>query len=94
MTKHKKSGWRYQAVYNGDDDELRTFSICEVYLDKNGKLETWTENSSIAPSGWTLEELTGDLRLMLNDISRWKPVLFDSLQIGMIFDEHSNTEDY
>ena len=46
MSKSKNGGWRYQVVYiehgNGDNEGIVEFSICEVYLDKDGKLEMWS----------------------------------------------------
>lgn len=96
MTKDNKDkyngGWRYQAVYAENNNEMGGtycgYTICEVYLDKDGSLETWTEKSSIAPSGETVDELTNDLQLMLNDIAEWKPVPFESLYIGMVFERN------
>ena len=77
--------WRYQAVYLERDMGEKEYSICEIYLDKNGKLEAWTENHQMSPYGFTLKELRGDLRIMMKDVRKWKPVDFNSLQIGMTF---------
>ena len=83
--------WRYQAVFgeneNDFDGTCNVYTICEVYLDADGKLEFWTESEAIAASGETIEELTADLQLMLKDISTWQPIHFDSLEIGMTFEK-------
>jgi hypothetical protein len=83
-----KSGWRYQAVYIEDGNKKHSYSICEVYFDDNGKLETWTASKAIAAFGESVEELTNDLHYMLDDVQSWKPVPFDSLKVGMEF-EHT-----
>jgi hypothetical protein len=87
----EKGGWRYQAVYIerdiGEDKKAKEYSICEIYLDKDGKLEMWTENPSIAPYGLSYAELAGGLRLMLEDIAIWEAVAFDSLCAGMTFEK-------
>ena len=81
--------WRYQIVYvehsNDDGDKSCVFSICEIYLDKYGKLEAWTENPQMKPYGETLDELIGDLQMMLDDAHKWEPVSFSSLKTGMTF---------
>ena len=85
--------WRYQAVYRkiGSGDSERTeYSICEVYLDESGKLEGSTESPSMTPHGESLSELIGDLEMMLEDISKWKPVDFDKMQVGMTFERTEN----
>ena len=88
--KEKNSSWRYQAVYiehNTDEPEKTLeFSICEVYLDKDDKLEMWTESRQISPMGDTIDELLGDLQLMIDDVRNWKPVGFNSLSVGMAFE--------
>lgn len=65
--------WHYLPVY-GEHEGSREYSICEVYLDYDGRVANWTERRAIAPSGDTLEELQGDLQHMLNDVARWEPV--------------------
>ena len=83
----KSASWRYQPVYREYDTGTKEYSICEVYLDKNEKLEMWTENYSIAPFGsGNIDDLIGDLELMIDDARKWKPVSFNSLTKGMIFE--------
>jgi len=86
----KDGGWRYQAVYTSHDNDVGgnffAFSICEVYLDKEGKLEFWTENPKMEPSGETYDELIYTLEMMMNDVRKWKPVLFDKMQVCMTFE--------
>ena len=82
--------WRYQPVYiehNVDDEVIKEFSLCEVYLDSNDKLEMWTEKHEIAPHGNDIEDLVGSVELMLNDARRWKAVPFESLRVGMKLEE-------
>ena len=84
----RKGAWRYQAVYVTPNDDVIEYSICEVYLDKDDNLEAWTENFNISPSGNTIEELVGDIQLMLGDAKKWKAVPFDSLCVGMNFERN------
>jgi hypothetical protein len=94
MSKSKKESgsWRYQAVYiekdNHEGGTDKAFSICEVYLDEDDKLEMWTEKPNMSPYGESVEELTGDLETMLEDVKRWKSVNFELMEKGMIFDEN------
>src|SRR6478609_2507378 len=37
----REGGWRYQPVYR-DDPGGQTITLCEVYLDADGRLEGWT----------------------------------------------------
>ena len=89
MKNKLKDCWRYQAVYverkHEEGESTKEYSMCEVYLDKNGKLEAWTESKSIAPYGESIDELNNDIQLMLNDLSKWTAVAFDSLYVGMEF---------
>ena len=81
-----KSCWRYQLVYTvNEHSELREYSICEIYLDENGKLKMWTESPAMRPYGNDEEELIGDLQLMLNDARSWDAVPFDALEKGITF---------
>jgi hypothetical protein len=72
MRRKKDGCWRYQAVYIereiGENEKVKEYSICEIYLDKDEKLEMWTENPSIAPYGLSYDELIGSLHLMLEDV--------------------------
>jgi len=67
----------------------KAYTICEIYLDTNGRLEGWTDCKAMAPNGETIEELTDDLKMMLKDISAWKPVSYDSLTAGMTFEQNA-----
>lgn len=87
--------WRYQPVWTEQRGE-KYYGLCELHFDGAGKLESWTENPSIAPGGNLWTELTGDLTMMLADAYRWRPVSFDSLAPGMTFErllseEHCET---
>ena len=47
MNKPTDNIWRYQAVHVSEPNKLggiyRGLKICEVYIDKKGKLRMWTE---------------------------------------------------
>lgn len=75
--------WLYLPVFV-TLDESREYSFCEVYLDNEGRVKTWTESHEIAPSGETLEELQADLQHMLDDLARWEPVELSTLARGMV----------
>lgn len=75
--------WRYQPVWKDYPITGRVYSLCEVYFDKDGKLESWTENPAMTPSGNDIADLQGTLERMLSDTRRWEPVDFDSLVPGM-----------
>lgn len=45
----------------------REYSFCEVYLDDDDCVGTWTESRAIAPSGSTFTEVRSDLEHMLSD---------------------------
>ena len=88
MGKNENGGWRYQTVYieHGTGDEItREYTLCEVYLDKDGKLESSTVNHAMSPMGDSVDELIGTLQIMLEDAAKWEPVEFESMQVGMIF---------
>lgn len=74
--------WHYLPVYI-EDGEQRAYTICEVYLDNEGCVTTWTATRTIAARGASPIELKADLEQMLNDVDRWEPVAFHSLQPGM-----------
>lgn len=74
--------WHYQPVYETEDDGTRCYSLCEVYLDGDGKLKGWTQNPSMKPQGTTVEELVRDLGRMLAATSEWEPVEFSELKVG------------
>jgi len=76
------SAWHYLAVFV-ERDESTEYSVCEVYLDDDGCIESWTESSSIAASGEGVDELRADLSHMLNDVARWEPVRFSDLEVGL-----------
>lgn len=98
MTKNKNGSWRYQAVFVEEDPTAKdvdmnlSFSVCEIYLDEDNRLKTWTERRDIPPRGYAFEELVGDIRLMLNDVLMFKPVPFDSLYVGMTFEANDKQD--
>lgn len=59
--------WRYQPVWIEHNGEL-VYSLCEVYFDKAGKLEHWTESPAMIPQGdGDVQGLRKDLTHMLCD---------------------------
>ena len=82
--------WHYLPVWEreeGDDSGERFYSICEVYLDENDKLEFWTKGPSIGAGGSSIDDLLGDLELMMRDVKKWKAVGFSALEKGMKFEK-------
>jgi len=94
MGKNENCSWRYQTVYiehgTSDDEITREYTLCEVYLDKDGKLEGSTENHAMSPMGDSVDELIGTLQIMLEDAAKWEPVEFESMQVGMTFRKKEN----
>jgi len=84
--------WRYQPVWV-DHGEERVFSLCEVYIDKDGRLEGWTEKPVMEAIGIDdAQDLRDCLAQMLADSYRWKPVAFSSLKVGMTFERYATHE--
>jgi hypothetical protein len=81
--------WHYQPVYvesTHEGETVRVYSLCEVYLDSDGRLESWTD-SQIDPIGNdTVTDLQGTLAFMLADTHRWAPVAHNALKRGMCFE--------
>ncbi len=79
--------WRYQPVLvrQGEESYL---SLCEVYLDAEGRLSAWT-GPGMSPQGNDAEDLEGDLANMLAETRRWAAVPRDELKVGMAFEERA-----
>jgi len=80
--------WRYQAVWREGTGVLageRHYSICEVYLDDDGRLANWTENPAIAPGGESWEDLQRSVGRMYEECWNFEPVAVADLQAGMTF---------
>lgn len=78
--------WRYQPVWvKHEKTDLVSYSLAEVYLDKDGKLKSWTADPVIAPHGNDLNDLQGSLALMISDAFKWEPVEHRKLRVGMRF---------
>lgn len=84
--------WRYQPVIIGEGEDA-VVVLCEVYFDKNGKLEMWTQEPRMSPQGSDVLELSGDLMRMYVDTLSWFPEPFDNLHIGMTFTPAVTMED-
>lgn len=82
-------GWRFQIVWGEDrlgEHSDKWYSLCEVYFDKAGKLESWTADPSIRPIGNDPGDLRKELVRMLVDAHKWRPVKFSELRVGMTFE--------
>ena len=78
--------WRYQPVITGTHGEPdQTLSLCEVYLDEDGKLASWAKALDCAPFGDNIAELLSDIRRMKADAKQWKPVHASELKVGLAF---------
>lgn len=86
LAKWRHGSWRYQPVIRTVDAGT-AITLCECYFDADGKLEAWTENPAIQPQGETIEELFADILYMMADAYCWVAVPFDSLQVGMTFQQ-------
>lgn len=73
------SHWRYQSVIKDG-----VVSLCEVYIGEDGKLDGWTDGKMI-PQGENYQELLSDLAAMAEDCSKYEPVEYAELKIGMVF---------
>ena len=87
MDDFEVSKWHYLPVYIEYDDGHREYSLCEVALDKDGKLLAWTKNYKMSPYGDDIDDLIGDLQDMYQDARKWKAVKFSSLKEGMVFEQ-------
>lgn len=63
--------WNYR-VFRQTYKDIHTYHIYEVYYDKNGKPEMWTDDP-VEPGGETLKDLASDLKYMAQALKR--PVL-------------------
>ncbi len=80
-----KMTWRYQVVWTEEGGE-RIYSVCEVYLDEDGRLDSWTTDPVMRPIGEDRDDLEWTLVAMLADTGEWAPVNFASLKVGMVFE--------
>lgn len=64
--------WNYRAVKQTVAGE-EIYRIYEVYYTDDGGIEGWTAKP-ICPQGETLDDLVGDLKMMLHDTQK-RPVL-------------------
>jgi len=88
-------GWHYLPIIandgdNGNATDSPWYSIIEVFLNDDGKLEYWDSSPRQAPGGETIEELENDLANMLHDLRHWEPVEYSSLTAGMEFKPKHN----
>lgn len=77
--------WRYQPVWVGTPEDP-SYSLAEVYLDAEGRLENWTQDPAMRAIGNSIPDLIGALALMIGDAAKYKPVAFSSLAVGMVFE--------
>jgi len=69
--------WNYRAIKETDHGE-DIYRVYEVYYDKAGELNGWTEEP-ICPQGDTLEELRAELTTILVDVT---PAVSSSPETG------------
>jgi hypothetical protein len=74
--------WHYLTVYRDRGDE-RYFSLCQVHLDEEGKLDFWVPDPEASPGGDDSRSLARTLGLMMLGARAWKPVRFEDLKPGM-----------
>lgn len=67
--------WNYRIIHH-DKSDYPDFAIHEVFYDKDGKVESWTEHP-IDVSGESNAEIVRVLKMMLKDVSKY-PVLVES----------------
>jgi hypothetical protein len=72
--------WHYLAVRKQQGVDL-WIEIHEVYLDRAGRIEFWTEDSR-SVRGNDLDDLVRGLRHMLYDVARWDVVAEAALRAG------------
>jgi hypothetical protein len=67
--------WNHRVIkktYKQGEETTHGYEIHEVYYDKDGRIDGWTEQP-VNPYGDTVEELHADLAYFLNALD--KPVL-------------------
>lgn len=79
----RRGGWRYQPVATYQNGEP-TYTMIEVYVNEDGSVRSWTEDSAMVPQGDTGSELSRDLIRMLVDCWKWKPVNYNALVPGLV----------
>ncbi len=81
-------GWRYQPVVRltkvGSVEDL-CVSMCEVYLNDDDTLHSWTACLAVHPMGNNLSELIRDITTMWMDAMCWTPVMAEDMKPGMSF---------
>lgn len=86
------AAWRYQPVWR-DGPDVRVYSICEIHLDENDRLESWTETAEVWPGGESKHALLLDLMRMYIHCARWEAIPFNALRVGMLFDKLISREE-
>ena len=74
------SYWNYRAIRKSHgESDTDTYQIHEVYYDKDGNIEGWTE-SPVKPLGETPDELREDIRFFIKAFQ--KPILEEQIKDG------------
>lgn len=84
-------GWRYQPVIEKESNNEEVVYLIEVYFDDDGKLKYWSWGKQWA-CGESISELQVDLTMMLMDSYKWKPVRYDEIKVGMVFERQIDQE--
>ena len=78
--------WHYMPVWRENSNGDRYWVLCEVYLDKAGRLHMWQEDPENIPSGeGDVQSLRAVLAMMLLDACRYVAVPYDEMNIGDAF---------
>ena len=76
------SYWNYRAIRKShEESDTDTYQIHEVYYDKDGNIEGWTE-SPVKPLGETPDELREDIRFFIKAFQ--KPILEEQIKDGKL----------
>lgn len=78
----RQTEWRYQPVVVDDEFVM----LCECYFDRDDKLVSWEAEPGSPAAGLTVAELADDLNRMLAATGEWRPVRFEDLRVGMVFE--------
>lgn len=79
-----RTHWRYQPIWWRDSGG-RTYGLCEMHLDLQDRLVSWSAEPFTWPQGDDMEQLSNDIVRMLVDTYRWEPVAYADLRAGMTF---------
>ena len=68
MSRTDESHWNWRVARCSDDDGNEWYRVIEVYYDTDGEVAGW--GPPVAPIGNTVEDLRGELDLMMQAFDR------------------------